>query len=186
MNTLEKTLLGSKSFLQFTLDHEAPELEYRCMLDNGVQIEIWDSGVLYFKPKCYEQADSILLSAGVHGNETAPIEIIDQLLNGILNGDIGVNQNLLIIFANPYAIQYGKRFIQENMNRLFQPKLTVIEQDSDERKRAAKLMKYSRRFFALISSITTYIQQLEILSLKSLLSHRTRLTRLDNNHHFHF
>ena len=66
----------------------------------------------------------ILLSVGVHGNETAPIEIIDQLVSDIFAGKIVVKQNLLIVIANLQSIKASCREVVENMNRLFNNNFT--------------------------------------------------------------
>ena len=154
MNGVEKKLFGSKNFLQFALNSGNQLAERQCglkngTLKNGTKVELWDSGVLYFQPVNYQQADSILLSAGVHGNETAPIEIVELLVKDIFSGSIQVKQNLLVVLASPLAIKCEQRFIAENMNRLFRPDLVVTERDNDERQRASQLMAYSQRFFEL-------------------------------------
>jgi succinylglutamate desuccinylase len=105
MSTFHEQLFGEKSFVQSTL-HEAfitgrPSL----IIDNNVVVELWDNGVLYFQPQGSTLRSAILLSVGVHGNETAPIEIIDQLVTDILAGTIAVRNRLLIVIANPKAIE---------------------------------------------------------------------------------
>jgi succinylglutamate desuccinylase len=83
----------------------------------------------------------------VHGNETAPIEIIDQLVSDIFAGKIIPTHRLLIVIANPEAIKSNSREIDENMNRLFSPELSAASDESDERQRSRKLMAYSQKFF---------------------------------------
>ena len=149
MSTFHEQLFGEKSFVQSTL-HEAfitgrPSL----IIDNNVVVELWDNGVLYFQPQGSTLRSAILLSVGVHGNETAPIEIIDQLVTDILAGKIAVRNRLLIVIANPKAIKSGFREIDENMNRLFSDAPIVKEGDSDEHHRTRTLMNYSRDFFSM-------------------------------------
>ena len=151
MNSDSRSLL-EKSFLRYTLDAPpgvgAPDWKLR----NGTAVELWDIGVLHFRPENHQQADSILVSVGVHGNETAPIEMIDALLTEIFSGHLKVAQNLLIVLANPAAIRLQQRYVDENMNRLFQPEQLnsepVSARGNDEQRRARAIMQHSHRFFA--------------------------------------
>ena len=149
MSTFQEQLFGEQSFVQFTLDEAFIEGRPSLIIDNNVVVELWDNGVLCFHPQGGTLKNSILLSVGVHGNETAPIEIIDQLVTDILAGKVAVRQTLLIVIANPKAIKAGRREIDENMNRLFNGALTGKDEDSDERRRSRTLMDYSRDFFGM-------------------------------------
>lgn len=134
------------SFLKLTLSVEHNFLKRKHVLKNGTRVDFIDNGVLYFQPKGHQTAENVLLSVGVHGNETAPIEMLDELVDDIFNNKALVEQNLLIVIANPRAIIVGKRFITENMNRLFQriaPELTY----NYERYRASQLAGYVAEFF---------------------------------------
>jgi len=149
MTVVEQTLFGTQSFLQFTLEARPVLGKPSAVLGNQVRVELWDNGVLFFKPQQSHLASSILLSVGVHGNETAPIEIIDQLVNDIFAERITVKHNLLIVIANPAAINARCREVDENMNRLFNADFTADNSVSDERQRSCRLMEYSRTFFDL-------------------------------------
>lgn len=140
---LDATLTASKSCVDKKLSN-AP-----AVLQDGTQVMLWDVGVLYFKPSNHQDADSILLSAGVHGNETAPIEIVDALVSDILAGTLSVRQNLLVVLANPPAINRQVRFIEENMNRLFHNTSVSSNAGNYEQARALRLMEHSARFFQL-------------------------------------
>lgn len=149
MTAVEQQLFGTQSFLQFTLAARPVLGKPSAVLGNQVRVELWDNGVLFFKPQQSHLASSILLSVGVHGNETAPIEIIDQLVNDIFAERITVKHNLLIVIANPAAINASCREIDENMNRLFNADFSADNSASDERQRSCRLMEYSRTFFDL-------------------------------------
>ena len=148
MNNVQQQLFGTQSFLAVTLDHRPIVGKPSAVLSNNVRVELWDNGVLYFHPQDETLQNSLLLSVGVHGNETAPIEIINQLVNDILAGKIMVKQNLLIVIANPEAINAECREVDENMNRLFSDDSMPKSSDSNERHRSRRLMEYSQTFFA--------------------------------------
>ena len=62
---------------------------------------------------------SVVLSAGIHGNETAPIELVNTLVQQILAGELELNVRLLVILGHPQAMNEGTRFCDVNLNRLF-------------------------------------------------------------------
>ncbi len=149
MNRFQEELFGGRSFVQFTLDEPLILGKPSLTINDNVVVELWDNGVLYFQPEGGARNHSILLSVGVHGNETAPIEMIDQLVTDILAGEVALRHALLIVIANPKAIKAGQREIDENMNRLFDGTLAVKDGDSPERCRSRLLIQYSRDFFGL-------------------------------------
>ena len=63
-------------------------------------------GILQLLPKTsWRQAT--VLSAGVHGNETAPIEMLLQILQGLSLGEQPLTHALLVVFGNLPAIRAG-------------------------------------------------------------------------------
>lgn len=113
-------------------------------LSNGVQIDISGPGIVTISP---EQVGNkyIVLSCGIHGNETAPIEICSDLLDAIIDGKLVPVHQLLLIFGNLPAMNIGKRFVEENMNRLF----SGAHQGggNGERERAKQLEEVVGQFF---------------------------------------
>ncbi|QSX32000.1 succinylglutamate desuccinylase [Shewanella avicenniae] len=75
-------------------------------------------GIVQLTPKQPSSTD-IVLSCGIHGNETAPIELCNQLLAEIARGELQLRQRLLLILGNPEAMLAETRFVDENLNRLF-------------------------------------------------------------------
>ena len=147
MSNFQEQLFGNQSFLQFTLANDSMVGKPSLLIGNNIQVELWDRGVLSVYPQGNSSVHSILLSVAVHGNETAPIEIIDQLVSDIFAGKIIPTHRLLIVIANPEAIKSNSREVDENMNRLFSPELSAASDESDERQRSRKLMAYSQAFF---------------------------------------
>ena len=108
------------------------------------QAFIEDAGILRLEPKVPTNI-SLVLSVGVHGNETGPIELVNQLVNDILQGRYPLAVRLLVLFGNPLAAIAQQRFCQVNMNRLFSG--AWQEYDGYEAERAQRLEQAVTDFF---------------------------------------
>lgn len=141
-------LIENGDFLSLTLAHPEGLAPCHFELSNGTQVEIWDTGIICFQPVHFDKQD-IVLSCGIHGNETAPIEICAALVRDILLTKLPLRSRLLVIFGNPAAINQGQREIEENLNRLFSNYHSkgagII---NAERKRAQAIEQYVSRFYA--------------------------------------
>jgi succinylglutamate desuccinylase len=116
-------------------------------LNNNTIVTVHDTGVIEFQPATATSKD-VVLSSAVHGNETAPIEICDELIKSIIKGELNLSQRVLFIFGNPQSINIGLRFVEENLNRLFNGHHTKAGVAmNNERIRAAKLEQYVSDFF---------------------------------------
>jgi succinylglutamate desuccinylase len=83
---------------------------------------LWpDQGVLIFIPVSMSAQLALVYSAGLHGNETAPIEMIRDLTVDLLQGKLGLAAPLLIQFGHFEAMIIHRRQIEENLNRCFDP-----------------------------------------------------------------
>jgi succinylglutamate desuccinylase len=117
-------------------------------LENGTQVHIVAAGIICFEPQHSGNKD-IVLSCGVHGNETAPIEICDTYVQYILTGKIQLAHRVLFLFGNLPAMDIAQRFVEENMNRLFSGAHTDdLCPPSAERDRAKLLEDAVRDFYA--------------------------------------
>ena len=77
-------------------------------------------GIIEFTPDTVSSANSCFIySCGIHGNETAPIEIINDIVKDIILGKINLQSPLLIIFGHIEAMKIEKRFVKDNLNRMF-------------------------------------------------------------------
>jgi len=114
-------LIDSGNFLALSRrDSALFEQPSHFMLLNGTRVDITAPGIISFSVKSpAHQKKRIVLSCGVHGNETAPIEICDDLVKGILTGAITLSHDVLFLFGNLPAMDIAERFVEENMNRLF-------------------------------------------------------------------
>lgn len=143
-----KDLVQTGDFLTLTRDNEWHLAPSTFLLNNGTQVTVHDTGVIEFQPQVITTKD-IVYSSAVHGNETAPIEICDELIKNIILQKLELNQRVLFIFGNPKSINIGLRFVEENLNRLFNGHHTVDGiKMNNERVRAAKLEGYVSDFFA--------------------------------------
>lgn len=86
----------------------------------GASMTLLKRGVLEVTPnKVTAETKSIVISAGVHGNETAPLELVDAIVSRMLDGSLIVQERCLFVLAYPEAINHKTRFMDENLNRLF-------------------------------------------------------------------
>jgi len=142
------TLPFSDSFLSASRQHAARfSSPIQTTLANGTLVTITAPGIIAFEPQ-QSHGKSIVYSCGVHGNETAPIEICDELVTAVLNEEIQLKQRVLVLFGNLAAMDTATRFVEENMNRLFcgehaNPDVAT----NPERKRAGLLEKCVTDFF---------------------------------------
>lgn len=134
------------AFLQHTLEHEFNAEPHSLELDSRVRMELLQAGVLRVSPAHSYGQYRVLISSGIHGNETAPMEIVDQLITEIKSGVLSVNNELLFVIGNPPAANKALRFIDENLNRLFSSE-ALDGQASYESRRATQLINYTRDFF---------------------------------------
>lgn len=105
-----------QDFLQQTLSGEPPR--QREGSNAHLSWQWHEEGLLTLTPHTPTQR-ALVLSAGIHGNETAPVEILNLLLTPLLRGEKPLAVRLLVILGNPAALRSGKRYQQYDMNRLF-------------------------------------------------------------------
>jgi succinylglutamate desuccinylase len=144
--TKETPMLALGKLLELTLtDHEPAEKTQ--VTTRGVRLRWLGEGALEVRPPEGEDCGlDLLLSAGIHGNETAPIELLEKLLHGVANGEIRPRARVLFLFGNPPAIRKGERFIEQDINRLFNGRHELSS--GFEALRAAELEQFARVFFS--------------------------------------
>jgi len=139
------------SFIKTTLDQiEQPNLnESYGLIHNTENLEVTfvAQGILKFVPKQINSDNVLILSAAVHGNETAPLELLNGWCSDLFNNKLKLSIPLLLIIGNPSAIRLGKRFSELNLNRLFNNKIKnkqaneLPEEGKSELLRAIQIMK---------------------------------------------
>jgi succinylglutamate desuccinylase len=151
--SIQKTIQTLKQQGNFlSLSRTQPSLfstSFQFFIDAHTQVNVLSEGIISFETIAVSDKD-IVLSCGVHGNETAPIEICDDLVKSILLGKTVIRQRVLFLFGNLPAMDIAERFIEENMNRLFSGEhqnLATGQQMNDERRRAKQLEDVVKNFY---------------------------------------
>ncbi|WP_165855973.1 succinylglutamate desuccinylase [Marinobacter sp. JSM 1782161] len=148
---------GEPDWLAHTLAHASESsAPAEVKLADGTVIRRLDTGLLDLIPA---DADDrrLIISAGVHGNETAPIEVVNGLLNELIDGRWTLGRRTLLILGNPPSMVAGDRFVEHNMNRLFSGAHAKAEYaGSDEATRAAQLEQACRDFAGNAQDVVHY------------------------------
>jgi succinylglutamate desuccinylase len=141
-------------FLAYTLAGARPDAdEQQGVCANGVRWSFVDDGVLLFEPaEVGERTRSVLASAGIHGDETAPIELLSMLVRDIAQGRTVLVCRLLVILGNVQAMRESCRYVDDDLNRLFSGRHAQLPQ-SHEAPRAAALERAAIQFFAQASEV---------------------------------
>lgn len=137
-------------FLAFTLAGSRPgpgEGQGECA--GGVRYAWRDEGVLELIPAKWPAGQplrSVFVSAGVHGDETAPIELLSRMIADIASGAAPLACRVGVVFGNVAAMRAGCRYLDDDLNRLFCGRHAQLPQSS-EAPRARALETAARRFF---------------------------------------
>jgi len=97
-------------------------------------------------PGSFPHRPRLLVSVGVHGDETAPIEMMAHLLDGLANTPSALALDLMVVVGNPAAVAQGKRFLDGDLNRMFTAERGAL-QSTAEAKRADAIMQATAEFF---------------------------------------
>lgn len=139
-------MLALGKLLELTLAGREPAEKTQLTVE-GVRMRWLAEGALEVRPpESRDNGTDLLLSAGIHGNETAPIELLDALIHAIARGELKPRARILFLFGNPEAMRRGERYIEQDVNRLFNGR---HEQSSgSEALRACELEHLAASFFS--------------------------------------
>ena len=139
-------MLALGKLLELTLAGHEPAAKIQ-VTPAGTRLRWLAEGALEITPGSGRDSGvDLLLSAGIHGNETAPIELLDRLLRSIARNELQPHARLLLLFGNPMAMRRGERFVEQDINRLFSGQHG--QSSGDEAIRAAELERLAAAFFA--------------------------------------
>lgn len=143
--------------------------------DGDAALALVREGLLEICPQQgYQQA--VLLSAGIHGNETAPIELLNQLVGDVLRGVRALTVRLLVVLGNPAAMRADRRYLHADMNRMFGGRYRDFPA-SGETARAQQLEQLATNFFSMkrqSASITICIPPSANHACRALAFYRSR------------
>ncbi|WPO98885.1 succinylglutamate desuccinylase [Pseudomonas sp. HR96] len=138
-------MLALGKLLELTLARREPAQQIQLTVA-GVRMRWLGEGALEVSPPAArDNGLDLLLSAGIHGNETAPIELLDELIHAIARGELVPAARVLFLLGNPEAIRRGERYLQQDVNRLFNGR--HLQSSGSEALRAAELERLAANFF---------------------------------------
>ncbi|BBI63133.1 hypothetical protein HSBAA_44390 [Vreelandella sulfidaeris] len=149
-------------WLDWSLDGQLPAASQGVFASGTYHLHA--PGILELIPnQVSSAAHACIYSAAVHGNETAPVELVGEWLSGIEAGSVTLGAPVLVILGNLPALKAQQRFLTTNLNRLFNRDLDAEGEEPD---RARELMTAVDNFYArhsaLPSCTTTCIPPLGI------------------------
>ena len=137
------TELGN--LLDLTLSGHQPTRKAQLTAD-GTHLLWRGEGALEITPASgRDNGHDLLLSAGLHGNETAPIELLDRLIQKIASGQLRPSARVLFLFGNPEAMRLNVRYVEQDINRLFFGRYEGSS--ASEALRASELERIAAAFF---------------------------------------
>jgi len=89
---------------------------------------------------------AILVSVGVHGDETGPIELVAYLLDALAQEPQALQVDLMLCVGNIGAIRQAKRFIDADLNRMFRTERGTLA-GTAEAARADVMIAATTEFF---------------------------------------
>lgn len=114
----------------------------------GFSVRLPVRGILQMtSPGQSQKRLSLLISVGIHGDETAPIDMLAVLLAGLAQVPHRLGVDLMVVVGNPDAVAQGRRYLDADLNRLFRADRGDL-QSAAEAERADGIMRATAMFFA--------------------------------------
>lgn len=113
----------------------------------GFTVTLPAPGIMTVKAPPGAARASVLVSVGVHGDETGPIEMLAHVLDSLAVAPSALAVDLMVCVGNIDAIRQGKRFIDADLNRMFRPERGSLA-GTAESSRADDMIAATTQFFA--------------------------------------
>ncbi|WP_374511345.1 succinylglutamate desuccinylase [Niveibacterium sp.] len=88
-------------------------------LPGGAQVARLAAAVWQITPPTAAAGRALIVSAGIHGDETAPVEVLCGLVSALCSGALVPRVPLLLVFGNLQALRAARRYLDDDLNRLF-------------------------------------------------------------------
>ena len=119
----------------------------QCFGQAGFDVSLPAAGIATIKSSRADAARaSVLVSVGVHGDETGPIEMLAQVLDALSQQPSTLAADLMVCVGNIDAIGAGRRFIDADLNRMFRPQRGALA-GTKEAARADAIVHATADFF---------------------------------------
>jgi succinylglutamate desuccinylase len=116
--------------------------------DAGFAVGMPARGILTVRGTAGDVArPAVLLSVGVHGDETGPIEMVAHVIEALSRQPAALDVDLMLCVGNIDAIAAGKRFIDADLNRMFKADRGPLG-GTAESARADEIIAATSAFFA--------------------------------------
>ncbi|TFW33782.1 succinylglutamate desuccinylase [Massilia horti] len=116
--------------------------------DAGYAVALPAKGILTIRSAMPDPARaSVLVSVGVHGDETGPIEMVAHAVEALSREPQQLAVDLMLCVGNIDAIGAGKRFIDADLNRMFRAERGALA-SAFEAARADAMIAATGGFFA--------------------------------------
>lgn len=113
----------------------------------GFSVALPAPGIVTIKAPPGASRANVLVSVGVHGDETGPIEVLAHVLDALSQQPSALAVDLMVCVGNIDAIAAGKRFIDADLNRMFRVQRGTLG-SAAEAARADAMIAATVDFFA--------------------------------------
>ncbi|MES2900258.1 MAG: succinylglutamate desuccinylase [Pseudomonadota bacterium] len=112
----------------------------------GLSVQLPAPGIITVKSGAARARASVLVSVGVHGDETGPIEVVAWVIEALSREPAALAVDLMLCVGNIDAIAAGKRFIDADLNRMFRAERGALA-SAAEATRADAMIAATTEFF---------------------------------------
>lgn len=114
----------------------------------GFSVRLPASGIVQIMSSAPAQKRmSLLLSTGIHGDETAPLEMLAHLLDDLAQQPHALRVDLMVVVGNLAAVAQNRRYVDADLNRMFALDRDPL-QKAAEADRADAIMRATAAFFS--------------------------------------